>query len=88
VILDERQVIGQYRTRPDELGHRPRPGRVPALQRGVRVESCGGHRRPRRRIRKLGFEPAFMSASDFGKFIASDDASIAKLMGQLGLKKQ
>jgi tripartite-type tricarboxylate transporter receptor subunit TctC len=40
------------------------------------------------RSAKLGFEPAFMSASDFGKFIASDDASIAKLMGQLGLKKQ
>jgi hypothetical protein len=26
--------------------------------------------------------------AEFGKLIASDDASIAKLMGDLGLKKQ
>ncbi|MBK5206460.1 MAG: tripartite tricarboxylate transporter substrate binding protein [Polaromonas sp.] len=36
---------------------------------------------------KLGFEPAFLPVAEFGKLIASDDASIAKLMGQLGLKK-
>lgn len=40
------------------------------------------------RSAKLGFEPAFLSAADFGKFIASDDALIAKLMDQLGLKKK
>lgn len=40
------------------------------------------------RSTKLGFEPAFMSAADFGKLIASDDASIARLMAHLGLKKQ
>jgi len=40
------------------------------------------------RSAKLGFEPVFMSAADFGKFIASDDAVIAKLMDQLGLKKK
>ena len=37
--------------------------------------------------RKLGFEPAFLPASDFGRLIATDDASIARLMGQLGLKR-
>jgi tripartite-type tricarboxylate transporter receptor subunit TctC len=37
---------------------------------------------------KLGFEPAFLPAAEFGKFIAGDDAATAKLMGQLGLKKQ
>jgi putative tricarboxylic transport membrane protein len=37
---------------------------------------------------KLGFDPAFLPAAEFGKLIASDDASIAKLMGDLGLKKQ
>ncbi len=36
---------------------------------------------------KLGFEPAFLPASDFGKLIATDDASIAGLMEQLGLKR-
>lgn len=36
---------------------------------------------------KLGFEPAFLPVAEFGKLIASDDASIATLMGQLGLKK-
>ncbi len=40
------------------------------------------------RCTKLGFAPAFLSAADFGKMIASDDAATAKLMGQLGLKKQ
>ena len=37
---------------------------------------------------KLGFDPAFLPAAEFGKLIASDDAAIAKLMGDLGLKKQ
>lgn len=37
---------------------------------------------------KLGFEPAFLPASAFGAMIATDDASIARLMGQLGLKKR
>ena len=36
----------------------------------------------------LGFEPAFLPASDFGALIASDDASIARLMGQLGLTRR
>jgi len=39
------------------------------------------------RSAKLGFEPAFLPTSEFGKLIARDDASIAKLMGELGLKK-
>ncbi|HET9664305.1 MAG TPA: tripartite tricarboxylate transporter substrate binding protein [Burkholderiales bacterium] len=40
------------------------------------------------RAAKLGFEPAFLGASEFDKFIAADDALTAKLMTQLGLKKQ
>jgi tripartite-type tricarboxylate transporter receptor subunit TctC len=40
------------------------------------------------RSAKLGFEPAFMPAADFGKLIESDDTSIAKLMDQLGLNKK
>ena len=37
---------------------------------------------------KLGFEPAFLPASEFGALIARDDASIAALMTQLGLKRR
>lgn len=40
------------------------------------------------RSAKLGFEPAFLSAADFGKVIAEDDATISKLMDQLELKKK
>jgi tripartite-type tricarboxylate transporter receptor subunit TctC len=36
---------------------------------------------------KLGFEAAFLPAGEFGALIARDDASIAALMKQLGLKK-
>ncbi|OFW00349.1 MAG: hypothetical protein A3I61_07100 [Acidobacteria bacterium RIFCSPLOWO2_02_FULL_68_18] len=37
---------------------------------------------------KLGFEPAFLSAGEFGALVARDDAAIAALMTQLGLKKR
>ena len=37
---------------------------------------------------KLGFEPAFLPAAEFGALIARDDAAIAALMTQLGLKKR
>jgi tripartite-type tricarboxylate transporter receptor subunit TctC len=37
---------------------------------------------------KLGFEPAFLPAFEFGALIARDDASIAALMAQLGLKRR
>jgi len=36
---------------------------------------------------KLGFEPSFLPAGEFGTLIAKDDASIARLMGQLGLTR-
>ncbi len=36
---------------------------------------------------KLGFEPEYLPAAEFGKVIASDDAKIANLMTGLGLKK-
>ena len=36
---------------------------------------------------KLGFEPEYLPAVDFGKLVASDDAEYAKLMLELGLKK-
>jgi tripartite-type tricarboxylate transporter receptor subunit TctC len=37
---------------------------------------------------KLGFEPAFLPAAEFGALIARDDAAIAALMTQLGLKRR
>jgi tripartite-type tricarboxylate transporter receptor subunit TctC len=37
---------------------------------------------------KLGFEPAFLSAAEFGALVARDDAAIAALMTQLGLRKR
>jgi len=37
---------------------------------------------------KLGFEPAFLGAAAFDKYIADDDAATANLMQHLGLKKQ
>jgi tripartite-type tricarboxylate transporter receptor subunit TctC len=36
---------------------------------------------------KLGARPAFLSASDFGKVVAKEDAEIAQLMTILGMKK-
>jgi tripartite-type tricarboxylate transporter receptor subunit TctC len=37
---------------------------------------------------KLGFEPGFLPAAEFGALIARDDAAIAALMTQLGLKRR
>jgi tripartite-type tricarboxylate transporter receptor subunit TctC len=37
---------------------------------------------------KLGFEPAFLPAAEFGALVARDDAAIAALMMQLGLRKR
>lgn len=37
--------------------------------------------------KKIGFTPAFLGSGDFETLIASDDARIAKLMTELGLKK-
>lgn len=39
-------------------------------------------------VKNLGFEPAFLSADEFGKLIASDDAVIGELMTSLGLKNK
>jgi tripartite-type tricarboxylate transporter receptor subunit TctC len=36
----------------------------------------------------LGFTPAYLPADEFGRLIASDDAKLAQLMTDLGLKKQ
>lgn len=36
----------------------------------------------------IGFMPAFLPADDFGKLIAGDDARLAQVMADLGLKKQ
>jgi tripartite-type tricarboxylate transporter receptor subunit TctC len=36
----------------------------------------------------IGFMPAYLPADDFGKVIASDDAKLAQLMTDLGLKKK
>ncbi len=37
--------------------------------------------------RKIGFEAAYLPASDFGKVIVRDDKEIAGMMSELGLKK-
>jgi tripartite-type tricarboxylate transporter receptor subunit TctC len=36
---------------------------------------------------KLGVRPAFMSATQFADLIAKEDATLARLMAQIGLKK-
>ena len=36
----------------------------------------------------IGFTPAYLPAEDFGALIASDDAKLAQVMGELGLKKK
>src|SRR6266568_100934 len=36
----------------------------------------------------IGYVPAYLGADDFGKLIASDDAKLAKVMTDLGLKKK
>jgi tripartite-type tricarboxylate transporter receptor subunit TctC len=36
----------------------------------------------------IGFTPAYLSADEFGKLIANDDAKLAQLMTDLGLKKK
>jgi tripartite-type tricarboxylate transporter receptor subunit TctC len=36
---------------------------------------------------RLGFEPGYLPAAEFGRQIAGDDATIGQLMAQLGLKK-
>jgi tripartite-type tricarboxylate transporter receptor subunit TctC len=37
---------------------------------------------------QIGFTPAYLSADDFGQLIASDDEKLARVMGDLGLKKK
>jgi len=36
----------------------------------------------------IGFTPAYLPSADFGALIASDDAKLAQVMGELGLKKR
>ncbi len=36
----------------------------------------------------IGFTPAYLPAADFGALIASDDAKLAQVMGELGLRKK
>jgi tripartite-type tricarboxylate transporter receptor subunit TctC len=36
----------------------------------------------------IGFTPAYLSAAEFGRLIASDDEKLAQLMSDLGMKKQ
>jgi putative tricarboxylic transport membrane protein len=37
---------------------------------------------------KIGFLPAFLPADEFGRLLAEDDAKLASVMGELGLKKR
>ena len=38
--------------------------------------------------KSIGYMPSYLSASDFGKLIANDDARLAQVMAELGLKKK
>jgi len=62
------------------------PGAIAKLEGAIRkvVESAEF----RARSAKLGFEPAFLPAAEFGGLVAKDDAAISKLMADLGIKKQ
>ena len=42
----------------------------------------------RRRQERSASRPAYLPAEDFGALIASDDAKLAQVMGELGLKKK
>lgn len=52
-----------------------------AIKNVVDSQEFRGH------CKRLGFEPAFLPAAEFDRFIAKDDVEIAKLMASLGLKK-
>jgi len=52
-----------------------------AIKNAVDSQEFRGH------CKRLGFEPAFLPAAEFDRFIAKDDVAIAKLMASLGLKK-
>jgi tripartite-type tricarboxylate transporter receptor subunit TctC len=38
--------------------------------------------------KSIGFMPAYLPANEFGKLIASDDAKLASVMVELGMKKK
>lgn len=52
-----------------------------AIKNAIDSQEFQGH------CKRLGFEPAFLPAAEFDRFIAKDDVAIAKLMASLGLKK-
>ena len=53
------------------------------------VKAQLGRRTFLRRFQKaIGFTPAYLSADEFGRLIAGDDARLARVMADLGLKKQ
>jgi tripartite-type tricarboxylate transporter receptor subunit TctC len=61
------------------------PEVISTLERAIRstVESSDFARGSE----KLGVRPAFMPAAEFGELIAKEDATLARLMTQIGLKK-
>ena len=80
---------------------RERLGRGMARNRGAKRHAGGRRRRARSgdpqdsrsagiraSCEKLGIRPAYMPAADFGSLIAKEDAELATLMQQIGLKKQ
>lgn len=61
----------------------------PAIQRLEQaIKNVVDSKSFREHCKRLGFEPAFLPAGEFDRFIAKDDVEIAKLMTSLGLKKQ
>ncbi|HXV11439.1 MAG TPA: tripartite tricarboxylate transporter substrate binding protein [Burkholderiales bacterium] len=60
----------------------------PAIQRLEKaIKNVVDSKSFREHCKRLGFEPAFLPAEQFDRFIAKDDVAIAKLMADLGLKK-
>lgn len=60
----------------------------PAIQRLEKaIKNVVDSKSFREHCKRLGFEPAFLPAEQFDRFIAKDDVEIAKLMADLGLKK-
>ncbi|MDH3287883.1 MAG: tripartite tricarboxylate transporter substrate binding protein [Betaproteobacteria bacterium] len=53
-----------------------------AIEKAVNSQEFQAH------CKRLGFQPAFLGAGEFDRFIAKDDQAVANLMDKLGLKKQ
>ena len=61
------------------IGHGARPDAIRRTVESSAFKDAG---------KTIGFMPAYLPAEDFGKLIAGDDAKLAQVMAELGLKKK